>query len=324
MWGSLVLSGALAGCSSNEASPEPKYFGRPDTSDTSGTTQDTGTEDSDDTGGEAMPAEGSVSGMCSDGLDNDADGLVDCDDPSCASDIDCWDPSAEAPLRTVHLTGTVWDGLTMTQMEGYFCLELATVGSLFAGGDVTIISTAESNDDGTWELRDIELSETSDLLLSVSYCLVGEDTLLESGTRISPAEHSVIEDGGTLDGIRALTLGRDQVEQMDMELREVGMDIATRGTLFTHILDADGAPLEGATFQAADAAFPAYYPDTGEALLTDASGDFRAATGSLGLAIVPAGWTGTYRAAAAGYNFPSLTALVIHRQATFTRTLAFE
>ena len=132
------------------------------------------------------------------------------------------------------------------------------------------------------------------------------------------------EDGGTLGDIRALTLSRDHVEQMDEELLEEGMDIATLGTLFTHILDTDGAPVQGATFRAADGGFPVYYPDTGEALLTDGSGEFRTATGSMGLAIVPAGWTGTYLTTADGYDFPSLTALIVHRQAIFTRSQANE
>ncbi len=43
------------------------------------------TDDDDD----AAPAEGDDPGECSDGADNDADGLFDCDDPDCAGSPDC-------------------------------------------------------------------------------------------------------------------------------------------------------------------------------------------------------------------------------------------
>ena len=33
--------------------------------------------------------EGTVDGDCIDGVDNDGDGTLDCDDPSCASSTDC-------------------------------------------------------------------------------------------------------------------------------------------------------------------------------------------------------------------------------------------
>ncbi len=34
-------------------------------------------------------AEGSIDGECSDGIDNDGDSIIDCEDPDCYSSADC-------------------------------------------------------------------------------------------------------------------------------------------------------------------------------------------------------------------------------------------
>lgn len=58
-----------------------------------------GTDDSlDDDTASGARSEGSTPGDCSDGLDNDGDGLFDCEDPDCDSIPDCQD---ETPATTV-------------------------------------------------------------------------------------------------------------------------------------------------------------------------------------------------------------------------------
>jgi hypothetical protein len=43
-----------------------------------------------------LRVEGQNPGECSDGADNDADGLYDCDDPDCAGAPDCPEDTGEA------------------------------------------------------------------------------------------------------------------------------------------------------------------------------------------------------------------------------------
>jgi hypothetical protein len=47
--------------------------------------------------GEDTPVEGQLPGSCTDGFDNDANGVVDCEDPGCASSPDCACEAAEVP-----------------------------------------------------------------------------------------------------------------------------------------------------------------------------------------------------------------------------------
>lgn len=58
-----------------------------DTTDDDDITDDDDDASDDDTGGDEF--EGDEPGECTDGADNDQDGLFDCDDPNCAGSPDC-------------------------------------------------------------------------------------------------------------------------------------------------------------------------------------------------------------------------------------------
>lgn len=60
-------------------------------------------------GGEADPTEGQVPGSCTDGFDNDGNGVIDCEDPGCAPSPDCACEVGEAPD---------YSGYTVTEDEG--------------------------------------------------------------------------------------------------------------------------------------------------------------------------------------------------------------
>jgi hypothetical protein len=78
----------------NETSPDTRYEGSVagDCSDGADNDQD-GLFDCNDDGCSGSPecSEANTPGGCSDGADNDQDGLFDCDDPDCISDPECGD-----------------------------------------------------------------------------------------------------------------------------------------------------------------------------------------------------------------------------------------
>lgn len=59
--------------------------------------------------GEDDPVEGQLPGSCTDGFDNDANGVADCEDPGCANSPDCACDVAEAPD---------YSGYTVTDEDG--------------------------------------------------------------------------------------------------------------------------------------------------------------------------------------------------------------
>ena len=76
---------ALHGCGGKEGGEDSAGGG----AGTAAGGEGSGDEGSGDDGGDDLPSEGTNAGECTDGADNDADGLFDCNDPDCAGSPDC-------------------------------------------------------------------------------------------------------------------------------------------------------------------------------------------------------------------------------------------
>ena len=263
------------------------------------------------------PVEGDRAGACSDGLDNDQDGWVDCEDPSCGADQDCWDFEEEAADRVVSLSGQVFDGLDLEVEEGHFCLEVFNVSGLLAGGSIEEIASGETAWDGSWEIRDVPLAGEQDLLVLTHDCVSEEPKIVDSGTHI-PARalrslRGFTEGFGRLTddyrGIELMTVNREDLDAMEHELNKEEPVNLMLGSIFIHVVDAAGDPNPEATVRHTDFVFDVYYPERGDSYFELPDGDPRRATGAHGAALVPGGWTGTYEAMADGLDFNRQTTI---------------
>ncbi len=172
-------------------------------------------------GGEDL-VEGVEPGECSDGADNDGDGLYDCDDPDCAGSSDCDDPTSDTDEDTedtdteVEDTDDFWDGeLEIDIVEyGYTSSEWSYTIQTKGWADVvdmTITQDASQpwteeheleNTDfhpkGAWDLWELELEIVSSFQDQTS----GESTLYSGSSsmedsmvwRVEAYEGSRVED----------------------------------------------------------------------------------------------------------------------------------
>ena len=107
MKGMLVALLAL-GCAEEETVPCADGYER----DAAGSCQVADPGASSDNGGGAAGAdnfEGDGAGECSDGVDNDGDGLTDCEDDTCEGSPDCADPDDNGDAEPCDGIATGWN-----------------------------------------------------------------------------------------------------------------------------------------------------------------------------------------------------------------------
>ena len=93
----MVFAWLALGCAAEETVPCADGYER----DAAGGCQVASPDNSADNGAAAGDSyEGDGAGECSDGMDNDGDGLTDCDDDTCAGSPDCTGPNDDGDANT--------------------------------------------------------------------------------------------------------------------------------------------------------------------------------------------------------------------------------
>lgn len=109
--------------------------------------------------------------ICNNGIDDDNNGLTDCDDPACSSDPSCVDPgTCDAPTNLQHTrrkggNEALLSWNSVPTATGYY-VEVYDGATLFASGNVTgtsaVLSGTTKNKLYTWQVRANCLNATSD------------------------------------------------------------------------------------------------------------------------------------------------------------------
>lgn len=210
----------------------------------------------------------------------------------------------EAPIISISgLTREVASGDPATDTH---CVQAVDPSAALDGGELTVLSSATVNADGTYLIEDIDVRLAPlAIFLILTDCDMADGTVFPSATGFAAETYSSAEAGDSFESVM-LYVGADTADGLNASLALIGSDATLDdGSVMAFIQDSSGAPLGGATLTCGDCG-PTYYvnPASETGLLGSGPEDINEATiPGVGLAFIPGGPVGAYQASADGYAF---------------------
>jgi len=192
--------------------------------------------------------EGQGVGDCTDGADNDADGLFDCQDDGCAASPDCAEEEADADTDSDTDSDTDADTDADTDSDtDVDCDSNSLAIALADGSTATIESVAWAETNFGWRLQGFEQSSSGacDLVTDTTYSGFRLD-LSADGTWSSGDDCDIIDTSGAVDTSEPPPVGAN------LELADSSSGSAYGGTggQFTIDTYSNGSDLELSSFDA--------------------------------------------------------------------------
>jgi hypothetical protein len=278
--------------------------------------------------------------LCADLLDNDGDGLADCQDPGCAGSVGCTggsntdtgdtteadadadanadadadaDADSDADADGFAVEGIAFDyGDQAAAAEG-LCVHIADPTAALGGGDLEILGSSTVGAAGTFSVGGIETSSGVGLFMLVNDC-DGVEDVVPTATGIAAASYSGLGTGDVLGDRTAIVVDATTGAGADTSLAAAGHTgnaLAVDGGMMGFVTDSAGTALDGATVSCDNQGSPCasvYYGDADPADgMFSTAGAVNAGTSAAAGAmfIVPGAPIWTYQAAHASETFQS-------------------
>lgn len=205
-----------------------------------------------------------------------------------------------AAMGGITISGTAHNLLSGEAAATGLCVRAADPTEAISGGELTILSEGTLGDGGAYSLSHVANTSAVGLLMLVEDC-DGSGTVMPTATGIKDEIYSVMSDGEELADYLIYSIDGTSQAALQGGLAAAGYtgDLGTEGALVGFVLDAAGAPVDGAVVKG---------PESNTVYYANGDGSFNL-TGSVAAAksmfLIPGAPVYSYKCTEDAHTFPS-------------------